>query len=194
LSDRAAWLTQWCPECRAAPGARCGRWRWGRSGRARVEPLAHLHVARGWLERSCPTCKAEPGEGCSTPTGRAAARVHSARLRPARWELVWRPEIWEELERRGASVAVVPFYGRAGIGGRVDRITLLRLDGDDLVEVERWTGRDELCHALEAPVWERFGTFVGHPLVRGEVIWTADDRCVAIRGTRGERPFEELAA
>jgi hypothetical protein len=121
--------------------------------------------------------------------------VHTARLRPARWELVWRPAIWEELERRSASVAVVPFYGRAGLGGRTETITLLRLDGEELVEVERWTGgRDELCHALEAPVWERFGTFVGHPRVRGEVIWTADDRCVAIRGTRGERAFEELVA
>ena len=96
--------------------------------------------------------------------------------------------MWEELGRRGATVATVPFWGRAGRGGHTDTITLLRLAG----EVERWTGRDELCHALEAPVWERFGTFVGHPLVSGEVIWTAADRSVVIRGSRGERPFEEL--
>jgi hypothetical protein len=65
-------------------------------------------------------------------------------LRPARSELVWRPAIWEELALRGASLAVVPFYGRAGIGGRTDTITLLRLEGDVLVVVERWSSRDEL--------------------------------------------------
>jgi hypothetical protein len=191
MSDRLAWLEQWCPECHAAPGARCRCWRWGRGGRGRAVMIPHLH-ARGWFERWCLTCKAPAGERCSTPTGRDAACVHSARLSPARWELAWRPAVWDELNRRGATVAVVPFWGRASRGGHTDTITLLRLDGEELVEVERWTGRDELCHALEAPVWDRFGTFVGQPLVRGEVIWTADDTCVAIRGSRGERPFEEL--
>lgn len=121
MSDRSAWLEQWCPTCHAAPGARCGRWLWGRRGtRGRVVPIAHLHVARGWLERPCPTCKAPAGERCSAPTGREASRVHTARLRPARRELVWRPAVWEELERRGATVAVVPFWGRAGSGRRDD--------------------------------------------------------------------------
>ena len=192
MSDRLAWLDQWCPECRAAPGARCHEWRWGRGLRSRRVPLPRLHLARGWLERSCPTCKAGQGERCSTPAGREATRIHSARLRPASWEFTWRPAVWEELGRRGATVAIVPFWGRAGRGGHTDTITLLRPDGEELAEVERWTGRDELCYALEAPVWERFGTFVGHPLVSGDVIWTADDRCVAIHGTRGERAFEEL--
>jgi hypothetical protein len=106
---------------------------------------------------------------------------------------VWRPAVWEELDRRGATVAIVPFSGRAGSGGRTDTIKLLRSAGEELVDVERWTSRDELCYALAAPVWDRFGTFVGHPQIRGEVVWTADNRCVAIRGRRGERPFEELA-
>jgi hypothetical protein len=97
------------------------------------------------------------------------------------------------LERRDATAAVVPFAGQAGRGGRTDVIQLLRLEGEALVDVERWTGRDELCHALEAPVWDRFGTFNGHPLVRGEVIWTADDRQVVIVGRRGGRKFEETA-
>lgn len=156
-------------------------------------PVAHLHVARGWLERPCPTCKAPSGKPCATPTGRAAARVHIARLRPARWEVVRRSAVWEELERRGAPAAVVPFWDRAGAGGRTESIKLWRLEGEELVEVERWTCRDELCHALEAPVWERYGGFAGHPLIRAEVIWTADDRCVVIRGRRGGRAFEELA-
>jgi hypothetical protein len=193
MSDRSAWLDQWCPEYHAAPGARCGRWPWGRRGtRGRAVPIAHLHVARGWLERPCPTCKALAGERCSTPTGREASRVHTARLRPARRELVWRPAVWEELERRGATVALVPFWGRAGSGGRTDTIKLLRLEDGELLDVERWTYRDELCHALEAPVWERFGTFVDHPLIRGEVVWSAEDRSVVISGRRGDRRLEEI--
>jgi hypothetical protein len=52
----------------------------------------------------------------------------------------------------------VPFWGRAGTGGQTDAITLLRLEGEELVEVERWSSRDELCYALEGPVWDRFGT------------------------------------
>jgi len=193
MSDRLAWLERWCPECRAAPGARCGRWHWGRNGPGRRVAVAHLHVARGWLERPCPACKAWAGERCSTPTGRAASSVHVARLRPARRELAWRPAVWEELERRGAAVAIVPFSGQAGSGGRTDTIKLYMLQDAKLVEVERWTSRDELCYALEAPIWDRFGTFAGHPLMRGEVIWSTGDRCVAIRGWRGERSFEELA-
>jgi len=89
----------------------------------------------------------------------------------------------------------VPVFGRAGRSGHTDTITLLRREGEELVEVERWTGgRDELCYALEAPVWERFGTFVGHPPVRGEVTWTAEDRCVTMAGKRGERPFQEIVS
>jgi hypothetical protein len=121
-------------------------------------------------------------------------RVDRGRLRAARWELVRRAAVWEELERRGATSAIVSFWGRAGRGGRTEKITLLRLDGARLVEVERCSGRDELCYALEAAVWGRFGTFAGHPLVRGELLWSAGDRCVLIRARRGERPFEELVS
>jgi hypothetical protein len=194
MSDRLAWLAQWCPECRARPGARCTRRKWNRQHRSRSVPVARLHVARGWLERCCPTCKAEPGERCSTPGGREASHVHVARLRPARDELLWRPAVWEELERRGATAAIVPFSGRVGSGGRTGTITLLDTRGGELLDVERWTARDKRCYALEAPVWDRFGTFAGHPLTRGEVIWSALDRCVLIRGERGETTFEEIVA
>jgi hypothetical protein len=117
MSDRAAWLEQRCPECRAAPGARCSRWRRSAGVNGRAVPSARLHVARGWFERRCLTCKEPPGQRCVTPTGREAARVHIARLRPTRGELVWRPTVWEELERRGATVAIVPFSGRSGRSG-----------------------------------------------------------------------------
>jgi hypothetical protein len=120
--------------------------------------------------------------------------MHAARLRPGRRELVGRRAVWEELQRRGATVAIVPFWGRAGRGGQTERIDLLRVEEERLVDVERWTFRDELGYALEAPVWERFGTFTGLPLTRGEVIWTADDRLVVILGRRGDRMFEEPAS
>lgn len=190
MSDRAAWLERWCPQCQASPGARCRQWRWGR----RTVPVAHLHTARGWLERRCPTCAAPAGARCSTPSGREASQPHATRLRPARHELVRRAGVWEELERRGATVATVPFWGRAGSGGRTDTITLLRSEREELIEIELWTSRDELSYALEAPVWDRFGTFAGHPHIAGEVLWFADDRRVLIRGRRGDTSFEELAA
>jgi hypothetical protein len=192
MTDRAAWLEQRCAECHAAPGRRCGlpHRAWGSPGCAAPSP--QLHVARGWLERPCPTCKAAAGERCSTPSGREASRIHTARLRPSRFELVWRPAVWEELERRVATAAVVPFWGRAGLGGRTDVIRLLCLEGEQLVEVERWTGRDELCYALEAPVWDRFAQFTGHPHVSGEVTWSAENRTVLIECRRGDRRFEEL--
>jgi hypothetical protein len=97
----------------------------------------------------------------------------------------------EELERRGALVAVVPFWGRAGQGGTTATIRLCRVEGDEVIDVERWSSRDELAYALEAPVWDRFGLFAGLQLTRGEVIWTVEERSVAIVGTRGDRRFEE---
>ena len=84
----------------------------------------------------------------------------------------------QELERRGDAIAVVPFSGRAGRGGHTDRIVFSRIDGDQLVDIERWTGRDELCYALEAPVWDRFGSFAGRPQIAGTVVWTTADRRV----------------
>ena len=188
MSDRALWLEEWCPTCRAAPAARC-RLPWSR--RATAKPSA-LHAARGWRARRCPKCKASPGESCRTPSGRDSSQVHEARLRPGRYELLARDDVWAELEQRGATIATVPFSGRAGQGGSVDRIVVSRVDGNELVDVERWSGRDELCYALEAPIWDRFGSFAGQPQIGGVVLWTAADRCVVIEGRRGADRFEEL--
>jgi hypothetical protein len=153
-----------------------------------------MHVARGWRERPCPTCKALPGDLCHTPSGREASQPHTARLRPGRRELAGRQAVWEALARRGAAIAVVPFSGRAGDGGSTGTITLSGLAGGELVDVERWSGRDELALALEGPVWDRYGAFVGHPWVRGAVTWTLADRCVLIAGQRGGEAFEETLA
>ncbi len=86
----------------------------------------------------------------------------------------------------------MPFSGRAGSGGHIDRIVLSRIDGDDVVDLERWISRDELCHALEAGVWDRFGSFAGQPPIAGTVTWTTADRRVVITGRRGDARFEEL--
>jgi hypothetical protein len=140
MSDRCSWLDEWCPECRVAPGTRCRRCRWDTRG----QPAAHVHVARGWRERGCPTCGASAGELCRSPSGRGASRVHAARLRRSRAELLWGAEVWEELERRGATIAVVPFSGQAGRGGSTATITLARVEGGQLVDVEVWSSCDEL--------------------------------------------------
>jgi hypothetical protein len=193
VSDRRAWLDEWCPECRAAPGTRC-RDRHRASYSARCGPAACLHVARGWRGRRCPTCKAFGGDPSCTPSGREASQPHSARLRPGRRELVARETVWEEFERRSAMIALVPFSGRAGDGGSTGTITLSRLVGDELVDVERWSGRDELALALEGPVWDRYGQFAGHPWIWGTVTWTVADRRILIAGRRGGEAFEEALA
>jgi hypothetical protein len=86
----------------------------------------------------------------------------------------------------------VTFSGRAGRGGSVDRIVLSRGQGNDSVDVEPWSECDELCYALGAPIWDRFGSFAGQPHVAAIVVWTAADRRVVIEGRRGSERFEEL--
>ena len=103
-------------------------------------------------------------------------------------------DVWEKLERRGATIAVVPFSGRAGVGGSVDKIILSRLEVDKLVDVERWAGRDELTYALEGPIWDRYGEFAGQPPIRGTVTWMLAYRSIVIAGRRGGEAFEEVAA
>lgn len=104
-----------------------------------------------------------------------------------------RSSVWVELERRGATVAVLPFSGRAGRGGDVGTIVLRRIDDGELIDVERWTGRDELAHGLEAPIWDRYGSFAGQPSICGTVTWTLADCLIVIAGKRGGEAFEEVA-
>jgi hypothetical protein len=116
------------------------------------------------------------------------------RLSPGRDELLWGEEVWAELERRGARFAFVPFSGRAGRGGSTGTITLSHRTDGDRTDVEAYSGRDELTYALEGPVWDRYGTFAGHPTIRGTVVWCVADRSVVIAGTRGGARFEERIA
>ncbi len=95
------------------------------------------------------------------------------------------------LEERAAVNASVAFTGRAGTGGEIDAIVLSHLDGRS-VEIGRFAWRDEFAYALEAPVWDRFGSFAGHPRITGTVTWTTRDRTLVVAGRRGAERFEEL--
>ena len=175
-----------------------------RVGRRRTRDAGSRGAAEGQRSRRHSTLRVDGERDCARrarrfqaspvarPRARNTSRIHDARLRPARHELFSRDDVWDELERRGATIATVPFSGRAGRGGTVERIVLSRVQGDELVDVERWTARDELDYALEAPIWDRFGSFAGQPLIAGTVIWTAADRRVVIEGRRGDKRFEEL--
>ncbi|MGO9975551.1 MAG: hypothetical protein ACLP01_22685 [Solirubrobacteraceae bacterium] len=79
----------------------------------------------------------------------------------------------------------MPFSGRAGDGGRTGTITLCRLEGQELVQIDCWSVSEELVFALEAPVWDRYGRFAGHPQVRGTVTWTLSERRIVLSGQRG---------
>ena len=151
-------------------------------------------MARGWRARRCPTCRAWAGDACQTPSGREASGPHTARLSPGRRELAARLAAWEELKRRGVTRAVVPFSGRAGAGGTTGAITLNLVVAGELVDVERWTGGDELALALEGPVWDRYGHPAGQPQIRGTVTWAVADRRIVIAGRRGGAAFEEVIA
>ena len=186
MSDRAIWLAEWCPTCRAAPGARC------RSAfHRRTRPLTRLHVSRGWRARRCPTCHAHEGERCATPSGRDASAPHTARLRPSRTELLVTDAVFAELDRLGVVSAAASFDGRSGAGGHVGRVALTRLVDGSLVESELGWAHDELAFAVAAPVWDRFGSFAGQPRIEGRVRWDALGRLVLISGRRGHDRFEE---
>ncbi len=193
MSDRSLWLSEWCPTCRTAPGTRCRPLAYRRSSGRTLGSQLLLHVTRGWRARRCPTCKALPGDPCPTPSGREASRVHEARLRPGRAELVAETAVWEELDRRGATLAEVAFSGRAGRGGSIDAITLTRLVGDE-AKRSRHDWDDELAGALAAPVWQRYGAFAGQPAIAGWVSWRVAGREISIVGRRGDARFEECVA
>jgi hypothetical protein len=156
----------------AARRQRCTSHAVGGRGRVRrAKPFPAIHAAP--LQDARPRERTRRGSG---PDGTSWCRTSRSGGR---------------LEAPGATSASVPFTGRAGRGGRVDRIMLHRLDGDEPVDVEWWTSRDELCYALEAPVWNRFGSFAGQPRIAGTILWTTADRRVVIEGRRGAQRFEE---
>ena len=184
MSDRRLWLEEPCPTCGAPSGLRC------QTSRYRGKPMRVLHAARGWRYRSCPACKAEPGELCRTPSGRRAAQPHAARLHPGRRELFAEQGVWEELERWGASTALVRFSGGGGSQGAIAAVTL---EDAKKRELARWSGgAGELTEALAAAVWGRYALFRGHPRITGLVVWNVRERLVVVAGERGDQKFDDV--
>ena len=189
MSDRALWLEEWCPTCRVAPGSRC---RTPYYEQDEVTDAGSTSRAGGGPGRARHARPRRASRAARRPGARPRVRTRHG-CDPGGASCSAAKPVWRELEARGATIATVPFSGRAGRGGRIDRIVLSRLDGDELVDVERWTSRDELCHALEAPVWDRFGSFAGQPPIAGTVAWTSRGPARRDRGpTRRSARFEEL--
>lgn len=126
-----------------------------------------LHGARGWRHRSCTTCWRRPGELCRTPTGRQAGQPHTARLSHGRRELLADEDVWRELERWGASAALVGFSGG---GGRPGSIAAVTLEDAGKKELARWGqhGEGELPEALAAPSGAATRCFAA---IRGSPAW-----------------------
>jgi hypothetical protein len=51
---------------------------------------------------------------------------------------------------------------------------------------------DVLLDALDASVWDRFGSFAGQPPIAGAVVWVTAERRAVIEGRRVDQWFEEL--
>src|SRR5450631_4866997 len=127
---------------------------------------------------------------CRTPTGRQAGAPHTARLSYGRRELFAEEDVWRELERWGATVALVRFSGGGGRPGSIAAVTLV--DGEER-ELARWgRGEGELPEALAAPIWGRYALFRGHPRITGLLMWDVHERQVVVAGERGGQKFDEV--
>jgi endogenous inhibitor of DNA gyrase (YacG/DUF329 family) len=106
-----------------------------------------------------------------------------------RRELFADEDVWQELERCGASVALVRFSGGGGTPGSIAAVTLEDVEERELA---RWgRGEGELSEALAAAVWGRYALFRGHPRITGLVMWDVQERQVIVAGERGGRKFDE---
>jgi len=124
---------------------------------------------------------------------RVAAGPHTARRRPAADEAVVVEDVWKELERRGASIAEVPFSGQRGTGLRFGTVVLGQIENGEAQILKRWPGGgDALVGALKAPVVGRFGGFAGLQRTGGTLTWSVAERTLASAGRRGEESFEEV--
>jgi hypothetical protein len=101
--------------------------------------------------------------------------------------------VWEELEQRGATIATMPFSGRAGIGGMVGTIALSRIEGSELVDVERGpaAGTSSRTRSRRPRGIDTVGSPAGRPWIRGTVTWLLTDRSVVIVGKCAGEAFEE---
>jgi predicted nucleic acid-binding Zn ribbon protein len=126
---------------------------------------------------------------CVTPGGRVAKSPHTARLRPGRRELAL-SDVWEELQRWGAGIALVIFHGGGKLTPAIESVIL---HDAEQREITRWNhGEGPLPDELAAPVWDRYALFHGQPQIRATVIWDVRAREVIVTGRRGEAPLTEV--
>ena len=103
--------------------------------RESYEPVEETADASGSSRRSGSAPQAEirrarpSGRSVPYPVRTRSVAHASQRLQPKRHELVSNESAWQELEARGATMASVPFSGRADRGGRVDRMCSIESTG-----------------------------------------------------------------
>ena len=186
MSDRQPWLGEPCPTCGARSGLRCQTSRYG------GKP-SRLLARRAWVAASLlPVLQGAAGRAVPD-TDRQASRpaAHGAAAATGRRELFAEQDVWQELERWGAAVALVRFSGGGGSQGSIAAVTL-----EDAEEARAWpaggSGEGELPEALAAPIWARYALLRGHPRISGLLMWDVHERQVVVAGERGGQKFDEL--
>lgn len=104
-------------------------------------------------------------------------------------------EASEELQRRGANIAALPFTGKRRTDASFGPIRLERLEEDQFIEIETWSEQrsgDALIEALKAPAVARFASFLGQPPIRATLTGTLPERRITITDKCGNESFEEL--
>jgi hypothetical protein len=126
-----------------------------------------------------------------------------------------RDEVFEEMARRGASLAELAFSG-GGDSGQVEGVRLFDDNDQDLGTVDapllvganvptyakeesklRPATQKELddyrfIEGLGGPVWEEYGSFAGEFYVEGKVHWSLNPRRVSMKGTQTVEHYEEF--
>ena len=186
MSDRQPWLEEPCPTCGARSALRCQTTRYG------AKPARFLHAARGWRHRPCPTCMAPPGQLCKTPTGRRASQPHTTRLQRGRRELFAEEQVWEELERWEAAVALVCFSGGRRQPGQRRRGDAGGCEEERACPLGK--RRRRAAGGARRAMWGRYAVFRGHPRISGLLMWHVQERQAVIAGERSGQKFEELVS
>ena len=187
MSDRQLWLEEPCPTCGARSGLRCQTSRYG------GKPIAFVARRARLATPLVPDLQGAAGASCARrrPAGAPASRTRRV-LQRGRRELFAEEQVWEELERWEAAVALVRFSGGGGNQGSIAAVTL---EDAKKRELARWgSGEGELPEALAAPMWGRYALFRGHPRISGLLMWDVQERQVVIAGERGGQKFEELVS
>ena len=187
MSDRRLWLDGGVPGLwRAQRVALPDQPRAAASRRGCCTPRAAGGSARARPARR------RPGELCRTPTGRRAARPHTARLHPGRRELFAEEQVWEALERWEAAVALVRFSGGGGSQGSIAAVTL---EDAKKRELARWGSRRGRAArgARRADVGPATRCSAAIRASAGLLMWDAQERQVVIAGERGGREVRGAA-